>query len=94
MFPLDERIIDDEIITAVTTLSIGLANLQESDEFCQDFQEYLDSWEGYVRIRNDLERFFQRNRNLEKVIHNEASRIYINYSYNLALKRYSSRVGG
>ena len=94
MSPLDERIIDDEIITEVITLSTRLAFLHESDEFCQDFQEYLDSWEGYVRIRNDLERFFLGNRNLEKVVHSEASRIYINYSYNLALKCYSSKIGG
>ena len=94
MSPLDERIIDDEVITIVMTLSMRLANLQESDEFCQDFHDYLDSWEGYTRIRNGLERFFLNNRNLEKIIHQEASRIYIDYCYNLALKRFSSRVGG
>ena len=94
MFPLDERLIDDEVVTSVINLTMRLANLQESDEFCQDLHDYLDSWEGYTRIRDGLERFFMDNRNLEKIIHQEASRIYIDYCYNLALKRYSSRIGG
>ena len=94
MYPLDERIIDDEVITSVITLSMQLANLQESDDFCQEYYEYLNTWEGYIRIREGLERFFMDNRNLEKITHQEASRLYIDYCYTLALKRYSSRIGG
>ena len=94
MFPLDERIIDDEVVTSVMNLTMRLANLHESDEFCQDLQDYLNSWEGYTRTRNGLERFFLDNRNLEKIIHQEASRIYIDFCYNLSLRCYSSKIGG
>ena len=94
MSPLDEREIDDEVIMKVMTLAVQFASLQESEEFCHDMNEYFDSWEGYTRIRNELERFFHNNRNLERIIHQEASRIYIDYSYNLAIKRFCAKIGG
>ena len=94
MLPLDERAIDDEAIFMVMDLTLQYAILEESEEFYQNLKQYFDSWEGYMYVRNGLERFFTVNRNLEKVVYQEASRIYIDYSYNMAISRYCARIGG
>ena len=94
MLPLDERAIDDEAIFMVMDLALQYAILEESEEFYQNLKQYFDSWEGYMYVRNGLERFFTVNRNLEKVVYQEASRIYIDYSYNMAISRYCARIGG
>ena len=93
MLPLDERAIDDEAIFMVMDLALQYAILEESEEFYQNLKQYFDSWEGYMYVRNGLERFFTVNRNLEKVVYQEASRIYIDYSYNMAISRYCARIG-
>ena len=85
MSPLDKRAIDDEAIVMVMELALQYASLEESEDFYQDLNQYFDSWEGYNHVRNGLERFFTTNRNLEKVVYQEASRIYIDYSYNMAI---------
>ena len=94
MLPLDERAIDDEAIFMVMDLALQYAILEESEEFYQNLKQYFDSWEGYMYVRNGLERFFTVNRNLEKVVYQEASRIYIDYSYNMAISRFCARIGG
>ena len=94
MLPLDERAIDDEAIVMVMDLALQYAILEESEEFYQNLKQYFDSWEGYMYVRNGLERFFTVNRNLEKVVYQEASRIYIDYSYNMAISRFCARIGG
>ena len=94
MLPLDERAIDDEAIVMVMNLALQYAFIEENEDFYQDLKHYFDSWEGYNRVRTGLERFFMINRNLEKVVYQEASRIYIDYSYNMAISRYCARIGG
>ena len=94
MFPLDERVIDDEAVVMVMNLALQYAFLEETEDFYQDMKIYFETWEGYICVRNGLERYFLQNRNLEKVIYKEASRIYIDYSYNMAISRYCARIGG
>ena len=94
MSPLDERMIDDEAIMMVMDLALQYAFLEESEEFFRDLKLYFETWEGYSCVRNGLERYFIQNRNLEKVIYQEASRIYIDYSYNMAISRFCARIGG
>ena len=36
MLPLDERLIDDEVISVLMNLIMRLAHLEESFDFCQD----------------------------------------------------------
>ena len=94
MLPLDERAIDDEAIVMVMNLALQYAILEESEDFYQDLKQYFESWEGYTQVRTGLERFFTFNRNLEKVVYQEASRIYTDYSYNMAISRFCARIGG
>ena len=68
MLPLDERAIYDSVICDTISITMRYALLKESNEFCQDLRKYLESWEGYMTIRSDLERCFVNNRNYDRIM--------------------------
>ena len=93
MTPLDLRVIDDEAIDATMYLALSYAIREESSQFCIKFNDHLQSWEGYCELRSDLERIFETNRNLQRVIYNVAVRHYIDFCYNTAMQNLNPVIG-
>ena len=86
MLPLDLRYIDDEAIDDTIYIALFYAIKEESSQFCLQFYDYLQSWEGYCDLRSDLERSFNTNRNLQRVIYKVAVKHYIDFCYNTAMQ--------
>ena len=86
MIPLDLRYIDDEAVDTTIYIALSYAVREESVQFCLKYNDHLHSWEGYCDLRSDLERVFNTNRNLQRVIYNVAVRHYIDFCYNTAMQ--------